>query len=312
MKPEDEIAALIRLAGRRPGVPEEVAARVRAATHEHWREGLRRRARARFLWTGAALAAAALVILAIAFRVDTSTPPVPRELVRIELRRGPVWIRDSRAEVETGKGGRVAVRLPSGHSVRLDSDSKLRVLGRTALSLDRGTVYVDSGARARAPEPLLLRTPWGVVRETGTQYEVRVRRESLRIRVREGVVVLRAVDGVTHGVGAAQELEMDGRSVSGSREIATHGPEWGWVASLAPMPSLEGLSARAFLETIAREGGWRLEFADEETARLAAETTLQGSVEGLSPEQALEAVLPTCGMFHRILFGRLIVDRLRN
>lgn len=310
MKPEDEIAALIRLAGRRPAVPEEVAARVRAAAHEHWREGLRRRARVRWLWTGAALAAAALVILAVVLRVDTSAPPIPQKLVQIELRYGPVGIRDG--EIETGEGGRVAVRLLSGHSVRLDSDSRLRILGRTALALDRGTVYVDSGARTRAAEPLLLRTPWGVVRETGTQYEVRVRRGSLRIRVREGLVVLRAADGAIHGVGAAQELEMDGRKLSATREIATHGPEWGWTAGLAPMPDLEGLSARAFLETIAREGGWRLEFADPETARLAAETTLQGSAEGLTPEQALEAVLPACGMSHRILFGRLIVDRSGN
>ena len=60
---------------------------------------------------------------------------------------------------------------------------------------------------------------------------------------------------------------------------------------------------------IAREGGWRLNSPTQETARLAAETLLRGSVEGLTLEQALAAVLPTCGMAHRIEGGRLIVAR---
>jgi ferric-dicitrate binding protein FerR (iron transport regulator) len=322
MKPEDDdIALLIRLAGRRPAVPEDVTARVRAAAHEHWRNEVRSRARVRFLWTAGALAAAASVILAIAwsvFRVAPAPPPGLQASVRVESVAGPAWAggRPLRAGdglpagagIETGEQGRVAVRLPSGHSVRLDSASRIRILGRVTLALDRGAVYVDSGAHARTAEPLSLRTPLGEIRETGTQYEVRVGADSIRIRVREGSVVLRAASGL-HEVDALTELESDGHGSSKTTEISKYGPEWDWVTGIAPSLEIEGLSARAFLDRMAREGGWTLRFADEETARLAEKTVLQGSIEGLTLDQALEAVLPTCGMVHRIEDGRLIVDR---
>jgi hypothetical protein len=317
----DDVARLIRLAGRRPAVPEHVAARVRAAAHEHWRNEVRSRARTRFLWMAGGLAAAASVILAIAwsvFQVDSAAPPILQASVRIESLAGsvsaggrPLRTGDSLpagTEIETAEGGRVAVRIPSGHSVRLDSVSRLRILGRTAFALDRGAVYVDSGAHARTAGSFSLRTPLGDIQETGTQYEVRLGAGSIRIRVREGSVVLRAA-GSVHEVGVLTELEVDGESSPKVREISKYGPEWNWVADIAPMPDIEGLSARAFLARMAREGGWTLLFADEETAHLAEETVLQGSVEGLTPDQALEAVLPTCGMVHRIEEGRLIVDR---
>jgi ferric-dicitrate binding protein FerR (iron transport regulator) len=288
MNPEDDspddVASLIRLAGRRPAVPEDVAARVRAAAHEQWRSGLRRRARARSLWTAGALAAAASIVLAIAWSVLRGGSPV-----QVESLAGPVSV--GSREIETGEGGRVALRLASGHSVRLDGSSKIRILGRAALALDRGAIYVDSGARAS--EPLRLETPLGEVRETGTQYEVRLAADSLRIRVREGSVTLEAEDG-HHTVGALTELEIDRR---------------GSVTTRAIPRSVEGLTARAFLDRIARGGGWTLEFESEEAARIAAETRIQGDVSGMTPEEALEAVLPTCGLTHRIEDGRLIVDR---
>lgn len=277
MKPEDDspddVARLIRLAGRRSAVPEEVAARVRAAAREHWQSGLRHRARTRFLWTAGALAAAASIVLAIAWSLLRGGAPVEGR------------------EIATGEGRRVVVRLASGHSVRLDESSKIRVLGRAALALDRGAVYVDSGGRAS--QPLRLETPFGEVRETGTRYEVRLEADSLRIRVHEGSVTLVAEGGL-YPVGALSELEIDGR---------------GAVTTLAVPRSIEGLTARAFLDRIAREGGWTLEFASEEAARIAAETRIQGDVSGMTPEQALEAVLPTCGLTHRLEDSRLIVDR---
>ena len=323
--PRDDIATLIRLAGRRHAVPEEVAARVRAAAHEHWQGELRRRARARVLWTATGLAAAAALVLAIAsglFRAEPPRPPAPRGTMLVESLVGSAVARDGRevrslsvgaevpigAEIETGEGGRVAVRLASGHSVRLDEASRLRLLDRAALALDRGAVYVDSGALARAAEPLAIRTPLGEVQETGTQFEVRLEGGAVRIRVREGSVTLLAADG-RHEVGAKTELVADGRGGARTTEISRHGPGWDWIAGVTPLPDLDGLSARAFLDRIARERGWTLSFADDEAARIAAESVLRGSIGGLSGDQALEAVLPTCGLTHRIDGGRLIVER---
>jgi ferric-dicitrate binding protein FerR (iron transport regulator) len=328
----DEVAALIRLAGRRPAAPPDAAARVRAAIHDHWRREVRQRRRVRSLWA-AGLAAAAALALVLGWRVERSQPSVTGGEVRVEALVGSAWSREGRlpwdrprplavgdevpagAELGTEAGGRVAVRLASGHSVRLDAESRLRILGIAELALESGAVYVDSGVPGRQADdrrdPLRLRTPLGEVTETGTQYEVRVgaESESVRIRVREGEVALRA-GGKKHRVESGTELEADGRGGARRRQIPRSGAEWGWVvAGIAALPEIDGRTARAFLDQAAREGGWTLRFADGETARLAGETALRGSVAGMTPEQALQAVLPTCGLVHRIEGGDLVVGR---
>jgi ferric-dicitrate binding protein FerR (iron transport regulator) len=327
--PGDEVAALLRLAGRRPAVPDEVAARVREAAHRHWRRELQRRARVRFAWAAAGLAAAASIVLVVALQLDRAAPPASIEGVQVEALAGRAWSREGRwpwterrplqvgaavsakAELATGEDGRAAVRLASGHSVRLDAGSRIRLLGRAELALDRGAVYVDSGPPGRRPAaPLRIATPLGEVQETGTQYEVRLGEGSVRLRVREGAVVLQAAGG-PHPVGVAAELEVREDGAARTRPVARHGADWDWIAGVTPLPALDGLSARAFLHRVAREGGWTLRFADREAARIAGEAVLRGSVAGLTPGQALAAVLPTCGLAHRFADGELVVSRAR-
>ena len=73
------------------------------------------------------------------------------------------------------------------------------------------------------------------------------------------------------------------------------------------MLELDGRSARAFLDWIARERGWKLAFADEFVARAADEIVLGGTASRLTVEEALDAVLPTCRMTHRVEGGVLVV-----
>ena len=189
--------------------------------------------------------------------------------------------------------------------------SRIHILGATALALDRGAVYLDSGAPGRPAAPLAVRTPFGEVEETGTQFEVRLGpgpEESVRIRVREGSVVLRAA-GRVHTVGALTELAADGRGGRGGARSRVPARSGAGPPASPRCPTSRASRRGPSWIGMAREGGWRLGFADDETARLAAATVLRGSVEGLTVEQALDAVLPTCGMVHRIEDGRLIVAR---
>ena len=328
MNDRDDVATLVRLAGRRQAVPQERAERVRAAAEAQWRHEVRRRSRKRIVWIGVGLAAAASLILAIAIQVLTvrnGTPLGPGATIRVESLIGPAWIRSagdggtlrSRAlevgdevplesMLTTDDQGRAAILLASGHSVRLDGTTSIRLLDAASIALDEGAIYVDSGLEARSATPLDVHTPLGLIREIGTQFEIRLEDDSVRVRLREGAVIVQH-DEQVHEVRVGTELALDPDGSVTRRELSPHGPEWEWIVDITPTLELEGRTARSFLDWVARERGWTLAFADEAVARSADQIELGGTVERLTLEQALDAVLPTCRMTYRVKDGVLMI-----
>jgi ferric-dicitrate binding protein FerR (iron transport regulator) len=205
--------------------------------------------------------------------------------------------------ISTSGTGRAAVLLDGGPSLRLDVDSRLRLDAAGRVALERGAVYVDSQGGAS----VVVATPWGVVEERGTQFEVRLVPDALRVRVREGAVSLAAGaegdSGQAWDAPAGQELTLgaDGRLRRGA--VAFHGDAWSWVQEIAPPFELEGRSLGEFLGWVSRETGWHVRWREPGRAAAAGSTILHGSIEGLPPEQALAAVLPTCGLAHRLEGG---------
>lgn len=312
----DEIAEAIRRAGKRPPVPEDALARLEAATRAHWQEKVRRRERR---WRTPLLAVAALVVLGVGLWLWNERParkPIS-PMARVEAITGTVWIEvgDARRELRGGEGvpvgsglatsesGRVAVRIPTGHSIRLDSGSYVRLRAPSDLALDRGAVYADSGV-PRNPRSIVVRTSAGEIRDVGTQFEVRVLRSSVRIRVREGSVSLVGADE-RHEVSAGGGLEIGNDGTVSRHELTGDGSEWTWVTEVAPMIDVRGRPLREALAWIAREKGWRLSFADADTEKLASDIILEGSIEGLTLDQALDAILATSRLTHRVEQGEL-------
>jgi ferric-dicitrate binding protein FerR (iron transport regulator) len=208
--------------------------------------------------------------------------------------------------LETALDGRAALRLASGHAVRLDVDTRLRFLGESVLALERGALYADSH-EALAGASLEIRTPFGVARDIGTRFELRLHLASLRVRVRDGLVnVTRR--GETHEArtGAELTLHASGRVERGT--VPAFGPHWQWSLEIAPAFDIEGRSLREFLQWVSLETGLRLRFRDPAVARGTASVTLSGSVEGLSPDDALGVVLPTSGLRHSVSGGVLMVE----
>ena len=326
----DDIATFIRAAGRRPAVPADRAMRVKAALHAHWNREVARRRRLRYVWTTVALGAAASLVLLLSFpgmRPNPIPSPDTRIAGTVESVVGDCWTGDHRdaASVEarslgarqnlamgsvvtTGQKGRISLRLASGYAVKLDRASRVRLVGPGILALDSGAIYVDSGQSGDNAGTLRIQTPLGTIQEIGTSYEVRLRQGSVRVRVREGLVILD--DGSrSHQIHAAGELTLDEKATASTQRIAVDGADWDWFAELSAVPDLKGLSAREFLEWAARERNWRLVFATEDLARSASEIVLGGSAGGLTLEESLDAVLPTCGMSYRVEAGALIITR---
>ena len=335
---DDEVGRLVRLAGTSGAIGAERLARVRTAVHGAWRdEYVARQARQvktrrRWLTVAVLLAAAASVVIAFAIRGPIRTP-APVLVAHIDRATGspaPVVSFGAGSAVTSGStvttsDGTLAMTLTSGVHLRLDASSAARVDSATDVVLERGAVYVDSaGAYPTQPgaSAISIHTPAGLVRDIGTQFEVRIEARlagaAIRIRVRDGQVRVTDENGVDARAGAGEELFLrpDGsyRSIS-RRPSAATGSEWAWAERAAPPFSVDGETLGAFLDWVSREGAWTVTFADRRLSTAARATVLHGRpdlLKGLTPAEALDIVLPTCGLRHRIDINgshRVLIER---
>jgi ferric-dicitrate binding protein FerR (iron transport regulator) len=316
---------LLRISGARPAMPAFREARVRATVHSRWQRATRRRiVRTRVLIASLSLASATALavivgrmsapdearitigdIVATVEQIDGSPRRVQSaadgSIAKDVAARDPVrtgeWI-------ETDVRARVALRFVDGTSVRLDAGSRVRPVSAGVIELSAGAVYVDTGRESGRFE---VRTPVATARDVGTQFELRLIDRAVRLRVRTGVVELRDGARSVAGRGGTEVTFSDSGAVS--RSIAAHGPEWTWTAAISPVLNIEGVALASFLESMSREHGWRLVYSEPSLAHEAAGIVLHGSVEGLSPRDALDVTLRTSDLKYRLGDGELVVFR---
>jgi hypothetical protein len=301
---KDIVASLIRASGRRVAPPEEAYRQVFVAAHAAFREKTaRRRERLWGLWAGAA----AVLVLAVALMFQW-TPPVARqgELARVvrmagevEVATGDVWrpLAQARSRltagirVRTPADGRAALALAGGESLRLAAGTEVMLDAPGRLYLQHGTIYLDSGERPAAARVEIV-TPAGTARDVGTQFELHVDGVALRLRVREGVVMLdRGGQSVTGRAG--EQVAIDGLGGVARTAIAADDPAWQWAESIAPIPDMDGRPASALIAWVARETGRRLRYESPLVEQRAAAVILHGDIRHLAPMEALEAMLAT-------------------
>lgn len=318
MNDEEMVRELLPGAGPRRPLPADDLASIREVGRAEWR---RRYSRAASPWSfrpwmavaaAALLAAAGLVWWARARSAGSGSDIASVERTsgsgnwRIgdPLREGSEI--DTRSELD--HPGRIALRMAGGASVRLDEDTRVRLASAEGIELRQGAVYVDSGPEPGRGREVAVRTLAGLFQGVGTQFEVRAEegRAGARLRVREGSVRLER-GGESVVTSAGRELVVRGDGALAERTIAISGPEWDWVVATAPTIEIEGVKVRRFLDGIAREAGWRVEFADAEAASLADSVVLHGSIAGLTPADATKVVLSSAGLGYRISDGTLAV-----
>jgi len=315
----DRLAELVRLGGTRR-VPTDVARRMRGAIIDHWRVEMQRRERHRnrrrrivFVGLAASFLVIALGLGAWRRSIRTlSLPAVQAIIGRATLNAGaarfvavgttlPIG-----SELTSDQDSLVAILWPDGHSVRLGGGTRVRILRGPVIALELGAMYVDSGFESLARhDPLAVDTPAGRVVEIGTQFELRVA-DYTRIAVREGKVQL---VGESHreNVAAGTRLDIAADGTMTRQEISRYGSEWDWFAAVTPVLELEGRTLQEFLDWIAREKGMTLAFADPAISERASTIILTGSIESLTVDQALDAVLPTCQLSHTVEQGTLTI-----
>lgn len=314
MSDDRTVESLLRLAGPREPVPADRLNRLRAAAHADWQVHVRaRRRRVAVAWSLGGVAAAAVVGLVVLQTPDVGPPAGSAAIAAtIESLGGDVTLSGtldgaSPARLRVGEsvpvgrdasttaGSYAALRLPSGATLRMDEDSALHLEASDAVVLTKGAVYINAGG----PASLEVRTRFGNVRDVGTKFEVRLMPSGVRVRVREGAVQV-GRDGRVHDARAGDELALDAAGAATRQAIPASDDVWAWTTAPGPVFKIEGRSLREFLDWVARENRWELRFADVAVEEKANTTTLHGSIQGLSAQQALSAVVPVSGLEHRL------------
>ena len=208
--------------------------------------------------------------------------------------------------IATGPAERQSLVLPTGGELRVDASSVVTIAESGEIRITRGALYLDSKG---ATLPAVI-TPAGRITDIGTRFEVRLVAGNTRVRVRDGKVRLAQARAVSE-VGAAEELLARADATITRRHADPFGTEWGWVARAAPRFELEGRSLGSFLDWIETEGAWTVAFTSPSLERSARSTVLHGSIEGMSTTEALDTILPACGLAHRVNLktGRVTVDK---
>ncbi len=319
---DDPVGRLLDLADSGPEIPVDGASKIKAAIRPIWQEEIRHSRR--WLWIGG-LAASMLLALFLAQQM-TIHPGTTGPVAALEAIVGEVEIEEKNgffqtlaktnigneinpgSWIQTNDNALASLRLSSGHSLRIDSNSRLRVDEAHNIFLKHGGIYLASAdPRSRNVE---VHTAFGIARDIGTQFEVRATDNHLQVSVRRGLVeVDRDKIKTQVPIGRALRVHEDG-----STEVYTlraDAKEWAWIMKVAPPFDIEGQTVAQFLEWIGKETGLSIRFIDAQTEKIAASTVLHGGFEGLSPAEAPELVMPATGLSYEIVQGTMIVTHSR-
>ena len=319
---EEEIIKALRPLKDAPRVPSDRREAAYARVQEAWQAGLAEAPPAQapaaeqvFLGTVRrrglfAVAASVVMGLAVGLGLWSTRGTAPASIVaRVTavqgvsaLKVGDTLTADSR--IVTGEAT-VALALPSGLSVRLAPASESVFESAERLRLDRGRVYVDSGSGA-AGDPWVVETGLGEVRHLGTQYLVTIGTDGLAVAVREGRIALQPARG-----GTAQTTAIAGERLRVAADapgqilrtaLSPTDAQWDWIESVPTSLEVEGLTLGEFLVWYRRETAQAVTLDGVDAA-----TRLHGSIAGLTPDEALEAIAAATDLDIRRVEGQTVV-----
>ncbi len=315
---ETQVRRLVELAGPRRDAPAEVASAAKRALRQAWRAKVQARREARRRRVFLSLAALLFLGLGLGFwfreglrnPLSTAVGTTPAtEVARVEQwfgeegggAVGTFLVAGDR--LATGSANRVALRLAGKQTLRLDAESEV-VFGEPGhLLLRRGAVYVDSGPEA---VPLQVETPFGRVRDIGTQFLLRLEDGSLALAVRKGEILLEGTAGARRlSQGETLTVSTAGEQLRG--ETSGRDWLWDWVSRATPEFQMEGRSAHEVLSWVARERGQTLRYDRASDEELARSITASGTSAGLTPDELLALILPGSGLRHRDAGRELII-----
>jgi ferric-dicitrate binding protein FerR (iron transport regulator) len=328
----ESLASLIKLAGERPEIPLGIESRVRHRVQEEWlvssrepsidkvydqvhktwrRDALRGKLLRWLIPAG--VAATAVMLTMYISQPDPVVVSVAATVSRV-VGSGDISARYSEGKsvhsgdiISTGPSEGLSLLLARSESLRIDENTRVRIDAADQFTLLSGRIYADTGQFIYRDGGLRIDTALGTVTDIGTQFSVGLIEDSLDVAVREGRVDVRNQTD-TYAARMGERLVLvDGEGASVS-ELDTHDNYWSWIVGLTPTYELTNKSLLDFLKWAARETGREIDFESDELRMSAMRTDVHGSVKGMTPDEALRAILSTTTVKYRIEADAIIVE----
>lgn len=313
----DLIAEALRRAGPRGPLPDFDLEALSAPARSAWIRRVEHRRRRRRRLGFVAAASVALLALGLFFS-GLLSPAIP--VGTVVVRAGEIVAPEGDAEpgdgIEPGSklwigqrlvtaadpGEWLTVELRTGHRLRLDAGTELRIDSASQVELEAGRVYVEATSSG-----LRLLANRAEIEHIGTNYMVSLTRGRFGVWVRHGRVMVRK-DHRQLAIDRGQELwEEDGELQV--REQPPHGEAWSWTRRAAPPFESDGAELESFLRWIEAETG--LEVRVDPALLLddhGEPVRILGTIDDDSPKGALETVLAGAGLRHRLNGDRLWIE----
>ena len=299
----------------------DAMSRIRAAVEVEWRAHVVDRKPRRWL---AYAAAASLLVMLVSLKWFYAAPghesfgALTARLVRFES-PGVTDVQTLGRSAVLGEGallragntyranGQALLELADGGNLRVASGTEFEIVAKDVVRLERGEMYVDIPPGTHTKSAFIARTPAGEFRHVGTQFALAIIAGETRLRVREGTVRWLADQGEAT-VNAGTEVVFANGSKTVERPIGTSGKEWDWIAATTPDFEIDNRPLAEFLEWVARESGRKLVLADEQSRKRVMTIRMHGSVRGLTPMQALAAVMSATELRYDLPDGEIRVS----
>lgn len=329
----DDIEKLLKMAGPRAEIPDEIEERTYELVQREWqassqqpdgsniykkvRKAWRRDARVDrvFRWS---LPLGGVVAAALAIFVLMQPDPVPlisiatvSKVVQPDAATSPyssgmtLFAGDS---ISTGEDEGLGLLLARRESLRIDENTEIRIDARDRFTLVRGRVYADTGQFVYRDGGLIIETEFGTVTDVGTQFSVSSRDQALDVAVREGRVDIAAASAVLV-VMVGERMLLQSSAEPLVEKIGANDGHWAWAADLAPDFDIENRSLFDFLRWAARETGRELVFENDELRMATMRNDVHGSIANLTPDEALRAILPTTSLRYQIEPDKIIIKQ---
>lgn len=305
----DDVGRLIAQAGRRPAPGAQVHESVRAAVEAAWNASIsQRKFRSRARWLSAAAVVGSLAVGLASLAVhhksvaasDVATFVAARGKVSVAGAAGRELVvagshLPAGTTVRTGATGFVLLTVASV-GVRLGPHTTLRLDRSARLSLAGGRLYAQTAVPEASGPSLVVVTPFGRVSHLGTQFQLLVASAGMDVSVRSGSVKVTEHNGRVQVLTRGEGVDVTPGGAVHRVAVSPYGASWAWANTLEPDFPIDGRSLADFLAWYTRETGLKLVLLGGMTAAAVAHTTLSGSVVGLTPNQALAAVMATTGL----------------